>query len=370
MAIIRRQCMMKEEVTVPHTHCGGFPKQSPTHPHENPYKLAPNPMLKHLSTTTQNTTCNGAKRAAQAALLVLLLIFIFLTKVILDPLSVKPTKPAEGPQPTRQWAKHSTTHPLRRVCGNTCCPLDAKTPRQEHTKVQDEILMRTATRNPIQNTPTELQTKHEPMWTPALQYKMEVPYTHLGGFSPSVKPHLKNTPTRPGQNVHAGTAMPAPMLNYPPPIQPCLKYDEVHSLCNIRPNQCTDQIQERQECTATHTPRPSIFPNVYEDATPAEAEQLVLVLLFWHWLRVPPLCDTPPNDMIREPSPQHLQHTQQWTPHTRSGGCVVISGKMAPKEQQELLFWSPLPQMKPDPTRTRTEPQHGIWTCAVAEDLA
>ncbi|KAF9511014.1 hypothetical protein BS47DRAFT_1364092 [Hydnum rufescens UP504] len=32
MAIIRGQCMMKEEVMVPHTCCSRFPKQSPTHP--------------------------------------------------------------------------------------------------------------------------------------------------------------------------------------------------------------------------------------------------------------------------------------------------------------------------------------------------
>ncbi|KAF9504884.1 hypothetical protein BS47DRAFT_1368469 [Hydnum rufescens UP504] len=180
-----------------------------------------------------------------------------------------------------------------------------KTPQQEHTR--------------------ELQTKHEPMWTPTLWYKMEVPHTHLGRFSPSMKP--------PSEEYTNKAQAKLPHL---------LKWvcgNEVHSLCDIQPDQCTDQIQERQECTATHT----------------------LTLDFPQ--HMPPLCNTPPNNMIQEPSPQHLQHTQQWTPHTHSGRCVVISGKMAPKEQ------SPLPQMKPNPTRTWTEPQHGIWTCAVAKDL-
>ncbi|KAF9505391.1 hypothetical protein BS47DRAFT_1368110 [Hydnum rufescens UP504] len=42
----------------------------------------------------------------------------------------------------------------------------------------------------------------------------------------------------------------------------------VHSLHNIQPNQCTDQVQdETQDHTATHTPQPLIFHNIYKDET-------------------------------------------------------------------------------------------------------
>ncbi|KAF9511015.1 hypothetical protein BS47DRAFT_1364093 [Hydnum rufescens UP504] len=205
---------------------------------------------------------------------------------------------------------------------------------------------------PDMNTPMELQTKHEPMWTPALQYKMEVPHTCLGGIHQQgpgethvwAQPHQPQCSTIHHQYNHASN-----MMRY------------IHCVISDPTNA---QTRFRKDGSAwPPIPRPSIFPNMYEDATPALADYGV-------YDNAKRAAGAALLALASEPSPQHLQHTQQQTPHTCSGGCVVISGKMAPKEQQELLFWSPLPQMKPDPTRTWTEPQHGIWTCAVAKDLA
>ncbi|KAF9506287.1 hypothetical protein BS47DRAFT_1367488 [Hydnum rufescens UP504] len=358
MAIIRRQCMMKEEVTVPHTHCG-FLSKVPHIPHENPYKLAPNPMLKHLSTTTQNTheelkvphtRCGRSPLCENPP------------NVNMDNAPHENTETHSCRRPTTNptMAKHSTTHPLRRVCGNTCCPLDAQNPTTRTHQGPRRNTDAHSHPQPDTNTPTELQTKHEPMWTPALQYKMEV-------FS------FCETPSE--EYTNKAWAKCACRHSHASPQCSTIHHQYNHASNMMRYIHCaiSDPTNAQTRFRKDRSARPPIpptldFPNVYEDATPAEAAGAGAALLAL--ASVPPLCDTPPNDMIREPSPQHLQHTQQWTPHTRSGGCVVISGKMAPKEQQELLFWSPLPQMKPDPTRTRTEPQHGIWTCAVAEDLA
>ncbi|KAF9506902.1 hypothetical protein BS47DRAFT_1367018 [Hydnum rufescens UP504] len=143
-----------------------------------------------------------------------------------------------GPVPKRpRRIIYGTTHPLRRVCGNTWSPLDVQ--------------------NPATRTQPRPKTNHGPAQPPATRqprsHASHGPNTRTAPF-PSAKPHPKPAQTKPRQNtdVFSPTTKPHPPKEYIDKAQ-----GDIRARAQPRKNSMLDYPQ-------------------YNDATPAKAGVAIL----------------------------------------------------------------------------------------------